>query len=149
MAPRVLLIDNFDSFVYNLAQYLGASGAEPVVRRNDVAVAELEALEPDALLVSPGPGRPEDAGCSVGASPPPPGPPGAGRPRGPGWGVEAIRHFAGRVPVLGVCLGHQAIGVAFGGSVVRAGRVMHGKTSEIFHEGGGVFAGLRSEETPT
>jgi anthranilate synthase/aminodeoxychorismate synthase-like glutamine amidotransferase len=122
MAPRVLLIDNFDSFVYNLAQYLGASGAEPVVRRNDVAVAELEALEPDALLVSPGPGRPEDAGCSV----------------------EAIRHFAGRVPVLGVCLGHQAIGVAFGGSVVRAGRVMHGKTSEIFHEGGGVFAGLPS-----
>ena len=92
-AARVLLIDNFDSFVYNLAQYLGASGAEPVVRRNDVAVDELEALEPDALVISPGPGRPEDAGCSV----------------------EAIRHFAGRVPVFGVCLGHQAIGVAFGG----------------------------------
>jgi anthranilate synthase component II len=122
VAARVLLIDNFDSFVYNLAQYLGASGAEPVVRRNDVAVDELDALEPDALVVSPGPGRPEDAGCSV----------------------EAIRHFAGRVPVLGVCLGHQAIGVAFGGSVVRAGRVMHGKTSEVFHEGGGVFAGLPS-----
>ena len=122
MAARVLLVDNFDSFVYNLAQYLGAWGAEPVVRRNDVAVDELDALEPDALVVSPGPGRPEDAGCSV----------------------EAIRHFAGRVPVLGVCLGHQAIGVAFGGSVVRAGRVMHGKTSEVFHQGGGVFAGLPS-----
>jgi len=119
---RVLLIDNFDSFVYNLAQYLGASGAEPVVRRNDVPIEELEALEPDGLVVSPGPGRPEDAGCSV----------------------EAIRHFAGRVPVFGVCLGHQAIGVAFGGSVVRAGRVMHGKTSEVFHEGGGIFAGLPS-----
>jgi anthranilate synthase/aminodeoxychorismate synthase-like glutamine amidotransferase len=118
----VLLIDNFDSFVYNIAQYLGAAGAEPVVLRNDVGIEALEAQVPDALVVSPGPGRPEDAGCSV----------------------AAIRHFAGRIPVLGVCLGHQAIGIAFGGAVVRAGRVMHGKTSEVFHEGTGVFAGLPS-----
>ncbi|HYR62068.1 MAG TPA: aminodeoxychorismate/anthranilate synthase component II [Actinomycetota bacterium] len=120
--PRVLLIDNFDSFVYNIAQYLGASGGDPVVLRNDAGLEELEAQAPDALVVSPGPGRPEDAGCSV----------------------AAIRHFAGRIPVLGVCLGHQAIGIAFGGTVVRAGRVMHGKTSEVFHEGTGVFAGLPS-----
>jgi len=118
----VLLIDNFDSFVYNIAQYLGASGGDPVVLRNDAGLEELEAQAPDALVVSPGPGRPEDAGCSV----------------------AAIRHFAGRIPVLGVCLGHQAIGIAFGGTVVRAGRVMHGKTSEVFHEGTGVFAGLPS-----
>jgi anthranilate synthase/aminodeoxychorismate synthase-like glutamine amidotransferase len=117
---RVLLVDNFDSFTYNLAQYLGDAGAEPVVVRSDATVATLEATAPDALVVSPGPGRPEDAGCSI----------------------AAIRHFAGRVPVLGVCLGHQAIGVAFGGHVVRAGKVMHGKTSEIFHRGDGVFDGL-------
>jgi anthranilate synthase/aminodeoxychorismate synthase-like glutamine amidotransferase len=122
VAARVLLIDNFDSFVYNLAQYIGASGAEPVVLRNDVSLEELESVAPDAVVVSPGPGRPEDAGGSV----------------------VAIRRFAGRVPVLGVCLGHQAIGIAFGGSVVRAGRLMHGKTSEIFHAGTGVFAGLPS-----
>lgn len=120
--PRVLLIDNFDSFVYNIAQYLGAAGADPVVLRNDVALDDLEAEAPDALVVSPGPGRPEDAGCSV----------------------AAIRHFAGRIPVLGVCLGHQAIGIAFGGAVVRAGRVMHGKTSEVFHEGTGIFGSLPS-----
>jgi len=119
---RVLLIDNFDSFVYNLAQYIGASGSEPIVLRNDVSLEELESVAPDAVVVSPGPGRPEDAGCSV----------------------AAIRRFAGRVPVLGVCLGHQAIGIAFGGSVVRAGRLMHGKTSAIYHEGTGVFAGLPS-----
>jgi anthranilate synthase/aminodeoxychorismate synthase-like glutamine amidotransferase len=117
---RVLLIDNYDSFVYNLAQYLGALGATPVVVRNDVAVEELEELRTDALVVSPGPGRPEDAGCSV----------------------KAIQGFAGKIPVLGVCLGHQAIGVAFGGSVGRAERVMHGKTSLIFHDNEEVFAGL-------
>jgi anthranilate synthase/aminodeoxychorismate synthase-like glutamine amidotransferase len=122
VAPTVLLIDNYDSFVYNLAQYLGACGADPVVLRNDATLAELEAARPDALVVSPGPGRPESAGCSV----------------------EAIRHFAGRIPVLGVCLGHQAIGIAFGGFVVRAGRVMHGKTSLVLHDGSGVFAGLDS-----
>ncbi len=119
---RVLLIDNYDSFVYNLAQYLGACGADPVVMRNDAGLDDLEEAVPQALVVSPGPGRPEAAGCSV----------------------EAIRHFAGRIPILGVCLGHQAIGVAFGGAVVRAGRVMHGKTSEVFHQGAGIFAGLPS-----
>jgi para-aminobenzoate synthetase component 2 len=117
---RVLLIDNYDSFTYNVAQYLGALGAEPVVVRSDTTVDEMESLEPEALVVSPGPGRPEDAGSSV----------------------EAIRRFAGRIPVLGICLGHQAIGVAFGASVVRAERVMHGKLSPIRHDDGGVFRGL-------
>ena len=118
--PRVLLIDNYDSFVYNLAQYLGALGAEPIVLRNDVAISELESVQADAIVISPGPGRPEDAGCSV----------------------EAIRAFAGRVPLLGVCLGHQAIGIAYGGRVVRAEAVMHGKTSSIEHTSAGVFRGL-------
>jgi anthranilate synthase/aminodeoxychorismate synthase-like glutamine amidotransferase len=117
---RVLLVDNYDSFVYNVAQCLGALGAAPLVVRNDVSLDEMEALEPEALVVSPGPGRPEDAGSSV----------------------DAIRHFAGRIPVLGICLGHQAIGVAFGASVVRAERVMHGKLSPIRHDGEGVFHGL-------
>ena len=117
---RVLVVDNFDSFTYNLAQYLGDAGAEPIVVRANATMVDLEACRPDALVVSPGPGRPEDAGCSV----------------------EAVRHFAGRVPVLGVCLGHQAIGIAYGGSVVRAGKVMHGKTSEIRHDSKGVFAGV-------
>ena len=117
---RVLLVDNYDSFVYNVAQYLGALGATPLVVRNDVSLDEMEALRPEALVVSPGPGRPEDAGSSV----------------------DAIRHFAGRIPVLGICLGHQAIGVAFGASVVRAERVMHGKLSPIRHDDGGVFRGL-------
>lgn len=119
---KVLLIDNYDSFVYNLAQYVGSLGALPVVVRNDAGIEELEAIEPEALIVSPGPGRPEDAGCSI----------------------EAIRHFAGRTPILGVCLGHQAIGSAFGGSVVRAERVMHGKTSPIIHSAVGVLSGLPS-----
>ena len=120
---RLLLIDNFDSFVYNLAQAFGALGAEIVVQRNSASIAELESAEPDALCVSPGPGAPEEAGVSI----------------------EAIRHFAGRVPVLGVCLGHQCIGVAFGGRVGRApvGPV-HGKTSLIEHTGDGVFESLPS-----
>jgi anthranilate synthase/aminodeoxychorismate synthase-like glutamine amidotransferase len=117
---RVLLVDNYDSFVYNVAQYLGALGATPVVVRNDVPLHQMEEVAPEALVVSPGPGRPEDAGNSV----------------------EAIRRFAGRIPVLGICLGHQAIGVAFGARVVRAERVMHGKLSPIRHDGGGVFRGL-------
>jgi anthranilate synthase/aminodeoxychorismate synthase-like glutamine amidotransferase len=117
---RVLLVDNFDSFTYNVAQHLGALGAAPVVVRNDTSVDEMEALEPEALVVSPGPGRPEDAGSSV----------------------AAIRRFAGRIPVLGICLGHQAIGIAFGASVVRAERVMHGKLSPIRHDDEGVFRGL-------
>jgi anthranilate synthase/aminodeoxychorismate synthase-like glutamine amidotransferase len=125
----VAVIDNYDSFVYNLVQYLGELGAEPVVHRHDaIGIDELAALEPDAVLVSPGPGRPEDAGVSN----------------------EAILSFAQRgVPVLGVCLGHQCIGQVFGGAVVRAPRVMHGTTSDISHDGEGVFAGLRSPFTAT
>jgi anthranilate synthase/aminodeoxychorismate synthase-like glutamine amidotransferase len=126
---RVVVIDNYDSFVYNLVQYLGELGAEPVVHRHDaLTLDQLRALEPDAVLVSPGPGRPEDAGVSN----------------------EAIRAFGEQgVPVLGVCLGHQCIGQVFGGRVERAPRVMHGKTSEITHDGNGVFAGLASPFTAT
>jgi len=125
----VLVIDNYDSFVYNLVQYLGELGAEPVVHRHDdLSLAELVALEPDAVLISPGPGRPEDAGVSNGA----------------------IRHFGeAGVPVLGVCLGHQAIGALYGGDVVRAPHVMHGKTSTITHDGRGVFTGLPNPFTAT
>ena len=121
MATRVLVIDNYDSFVYNLVQYLGELGAEPLVHRNDeLSVEALAALEPDAVLISPGPGTPDDAGVSN----------------------DVIATFAGRVPVLGVCLGHQCIGQVYGGAVVRAPEVMHGKTSLIRHTGVGVFAGL-------
>ena len=121
MAPRVLVVDNYDSFVYNLVQYLGELGAVPEVVRNDEITVE-EALEraPDGVLISPGPGTPADAGISN----------------------EVIRAFTGRVPVLGVCLGLQCIGEVFGGTVVRAPEVMHGKTSLISHQGVGVFAGL-------
>ena len=123
VAPRVLVVDNYDSFVYNLVQYLGELGAEPVVHRSDAfTLDEVEALAPDAVLISPGPGRPEDAGLSN----------------------EVITTFAGRVPILGVCLGHQCLGQIYGGDVVRAPEIMHGKTSEIHHDGGGVFAGLPS-----
>ena len=108
MAPRVLVIDNYDSFVYNLVQYLGELGAEPLVHRSDeLTLDEIVALDPDAVLVSPGPGRPEDAGLSN----------------------AVIQRFAGRRPVLGVCLGHQCIGQVYGGDVVRAPEIMHGKTS--------------------
>ncbi len=118
---RIVVIDSYDSFVYNIVQYLGELGAEPVVVRNDaMTVAEVEALSPDGILLSPGPGRPEDAGIIC----------------------EAISHFAGRVPVFGVCLGHQAIGHVYGGSVVRALELMHGKTSMISHRDTGVFAGV-------
>jgi anthranilate synthase/aminodeoxychorismate synthase-like glutamine amidotransferase len=121
VATRVLVIDNYDSFVYNLVQYLGELGAEPLVLRNDeLTVPEIIALDPDAVLVSPGPGTPDDAGVSN----------------------EVIRAFGGKVPVLGVCLGHQCIGQVYGGDVVRAPQVMHGKTSLIRHTGVGVFAGL-------
>lgn len=119
--PRVLVIDNYDSFVYNLVQYLGELGAEPLVfRHDDLSLDEVAALEVDAVLISPGPGRPEDAGLSN----------------------DVIRHFAGRRPVLGVCLGHQCLGQIYGGDVVRAPQIMHGKTSLVHHEGTGVFAGL-------
>jgi anthranilate synthase/aminodeoxychorismate synthase-like glutamine amidotransferase len=128
----VLVIDNYDSFVYNLVQYLGELGAEPVVHRNDaVGLDELRALEPDAVLVSPGPGSPDQPG-DVGVS------------------SAAIRAFGeARVPVLGVCLGHQCIGQVFGATVVRAPHVMHGKTSQIRHDGRGVFHGLPDPFTAT
>jgi anthranilate synthase/aminodeoxychorismate synthase-like glutamine amidotransferase len=119
--PRILVIDNYDSFVYNLVQYLGELGAQPIVHRCDaVTMADVDAIDPDGVLISPGPGRPEDAGISN----------------------EIIRTFGGRAPVLGVCLGHQCIGEVFGGEVVRAPQVMHGKTSQIRHHDAGVFAGL-------
>ena len=129
MPARVLVIDNYDSFVYNLVQYLGELGADPVVHRHDaLGLDALVELAPDAVLVSPGPGRPEDAGVSN----------------------DAIRHFGeAGVPVLGVCLGHQCIGALFGGDVVRAPQVMHGKTSTITHDGRGVFTGVRSPLTAT
>ncbi|MDP1818518.1 MAG: aminodeoxychorismate/anthranilate synthase component II [Acidimicrobiales bacterium] len=121
MAARVLVIDNYDSFVYNLVQYLGELGAEPLVHRHDdLTVDEIRTLAPDAVLISPGPGTPDDAGVSN----------------------EVIRQLGGEVPILGVCLGHQCIGQVYGGDVVRAPQVMHGKTSLIRHQGAGVFAGL-------
>jgi anthranilate synthase/aminodeoxychorismate synthase-like glutamine amidotransferase len=121
MAPRVLVVDNYDSFVYNLVQYLGELGAVPLVYRHDsVGLAEIREMAPDAVLVSPGPGRPEDAGVSN----------------------DVILEIGQTVPVLGVCLGHQCIGQVFGGKVVRAPVIMHGKTSWISHDGAGVFAGL-------
>jgi len=117
----ILLIDNYDSFTFNLYQYLCELGAEVVVRRNDaLTVADVRALGPERVVISPGPCTPDEAGISV----------------------ELIRELAGEVPILGVCLGHQAIGVAFGGQVVRTPRLMHGKTSRISHDGRGVFAGL-------
>ena len=119
----ILVIDNYDSFTYNLVQYLGELGAEVVVRRNDaIGVDEIGELAPSAIVLSPGPCTPKEAGVSV----------------------EAIRHWGSSIPILGVCLGHQAIGEAYGGDVVRAERVMHGKTSQITHDGTGIFAGLPS-----
>src|ERR1700739_2155166 len=124
----VFVLDNYDSFTYNLVQYMGELGAEMVVRRNDeLTVDEVEALEPERILRSPGACTPQEAGISI----------------------ELIRRFAGKVPVLGVCLGHQAIGAAFGGDVVRAPKLMHGKTSEVKHEGKKTFTGLSSPMTCT
>jgi anthranilate synthase component II len=122
MGARILVVDNYDSFVYNLVQELGELGADPVVYRNDaITVDEIRELAPDAVLVSPGPGRPEDSGISL----------------------SAVKDLAiDRIPVLGVCLGQQCIGLAFGGEVVLAPHLMHGKTSEIHHDGLGIFAGL-------
>ncbi|MFZ5774967.1 MAG: anthranilate synthase component II [Thermodesulfobacteriota bacterium] len=119
----IVIIDNYDSFTYNIVQTLGGMGAEMKIFRNDeVDIAFIEALRPDRLLISPGPCAPAQAGISI----------------------AAIRHFCTRIPVLGVCLGHQSMGEAFGGKVVRAGRLMHGKTSPITHDGLGVFTGLPS-----
>ena len=124
----ILVIDNYDSFTYNLVQYLGELGEEIVVRRNDeIDLAGIEALAPDHILISPGPCTPNEAGISL----------------------ALIEHFKGKIPIFGVCLGHQAIGQAFGGEVVRAEHLMHGKTSEIHHTGKGVFAGLPSPFTAT
>jgi anthranilate synthase/aminodeoxychorismate synthase-like glutamine amidotransferase len=131
----VFVLDNYDSFTYNLVQYMGELGAEMVIRRNDeLTPEEVEALRPDRILISPGPCTPQDAGISM----------------------ELIRHFAElaenggqRVPILGVCLGHQAIGAAFGGNVVRAAKLMHGKTSEVEHDGKTIFKGIPSAMTCT
>lgn len=124
----VFVLDNYDSFTYNLVQYLGEFGAKVEVRRNDeVTVEEVEALKPERILLSPGPCTPAEAGILV----------------------PLIRHMAGKAPILGVCLGHQAIGEAFGGQVVRAQQLMHGKTSKIDHDGKGVFAGLPTPLTCT
>ena len=128
MPKRVTVIDNYDSFTYNLVQYLETLKAECVVHLNDRAdVAELEAHPPDGILLSPGPGTPDDAGVTL----------------------EVIRRLAGKVPILGVCLGHQSIAQALGARVVRAERLMHGKTSPIEHEGVGIFAGLPSPFSAT
>lgn len=117
----LLMIDNYDSFTYNVVQYLAELGADVQVYRNDeITVAEIEALKPERLVISPGPCTPNEAGISM----------------------DAIRHFAGKLPILGICLGHQAIGQVYGGDIIRAGRVMHGKVSPVFHEDSGVFRGL-------
>lgn len=124
----LLLIDNYDSFTYNLYQYFCELGVQVKVRRNDsLTLGDIGALAPARLVISPGPGTPENAGISL----------------------AAIRHFAGKIPILGVCLGHQAIGQAFGGRVVRARQVMHGKTSAILHDGRGIFSGLSNPLTVT
>lgn len=117
----LLLLDNYDSFTFNLAQYLGELGAPPLVKRNDeISLDEIAELKPERIVISPGPGRPEEAGISV----------------------DLIRRFGPTVPVLGVCLGHQSIGIAFGGEVVRAMQLMHGKLSTVQHDGKGVFRGV-------
>ncbi|AOE83216.1 aminodeoxychorismate/anthranilate synthase component II [Pseudomonas sp. TCU-HL1] len=124
----LLMIDNYDSFTYNVVQYLGELGADVHVIRNDeLSIAEIEALNPERIVVSPGPCTPNEAGVSL----------------------EVIRHFAGKLPILGVCLGHQSIGQAFGGDVVRARQAMHGKTSPVFHKDQGVFEGLNHPLTVT
>ena len=124
----VFVLDNYDSFTYNLVQYMGELGAEMTIRRNDeLTVDEVEGLAPERILLSPGPCTPQEAGISV----------------------ELIQRMAGKVPILGVCLGHQAIGAAFGGDVVRASKVMHGKTSEVEHDGKTIFTGLSSPMTCT
>jgi len=124
----VFVLDNYDSFTYNLVQYLGEMGAEVVVRRNDqVTVDEIKRMRPERIVISPGPCTPREAGISI----------------------ELVRHFAGRVPVLGVCLGHQAIAAAFGGEIVRARQLMHGKTSQVFHDNRTIFQGLGMPITAT
>ncbi|OUR63796.1 anthranilate/aminodeoxychorismate synthase component II [Bermanella sp. 47_1433_sub80_T6] len=124
----LLMIDNYDSFTYNVVQYFGELGADvKVVRNDEITIEEIEALNPDHLVISPGPCTPNEAGISV----------------------AAINHFAGKLPILGICLGHQSIAQAFGGKIIRAKKVMHGKTSDVFHEGKGVFADLNRPFTAT
>ncbi len=124
----LLMIDNYDSFTYNVVQYFGELGADvKVVRNDEITIEEIELLNPDHLVISPGPCTPNEAGISV----------------------AAIKHFAGKLPILGICLGHQSIAQAFGGKIIRAQRVMHGKTSDVFHEGKGVFKDLNNPFTAT
>jgi anthranilate synthase/aminodeoxychorismate synthase-like glutamine amidotransferase len=124
----VFILDNYDSFTYNLVQYLGELGAQVEVQRNDqLTIADVEAMQPERIVISPGPCTPQEAGISI----------------------DLIRHFAGKVPILGVCLGHQAIGAAFGGRVVRAPRLMHGKTSAVMHDNKTIFHGLPMPMTAT
>jgi len=119
----LLMIDNYDSFTYNLVQYFGELGADVHVHRNDkITIDEIEALEPEKIVISPGPCTPNEAGVSL----------------------EVIKHFSGKIPLLGVCLGHQSIGQAFGGEIIHAREIMHGKTSPIYHNDGSVFAGLNN-----
>jgi anthranilate synthase component II len=127
-AVKVVMIDNYDSFTYNLVQYFGELGADVTVLRNDqVAVEDIAALKPDKIVISPGPCTPKEAGISV----------------------AAITKFAGRIPILGVCLGHQSIGYAFGGKIIHAKSIMHGKTSQVYHQNEGVFKGLSNPFTAT
>ena len=124
----IFVLDNYDSFTYNLVQYIGELGFEVLVHRNDqISVSEIERLKPERIVISPGPCTPHEAGISI----------------------DLIKHFAGRVPILGVCLGHQAIGAAFGGNVIRAANLMHGKTSEVEHDGKTIFQGVPSPMTAT
>jgi anthranilate synthase/aminodeoxychorismate synthase-like glutamine amidotransferase len=124
----VFVLDNYDSFTYNLVQYMGELGADMTIRRNDeLTVDEVEALNPERILLSPGPCTPQEAGISI----------------------DLIRRFAGKKPILGVCLGHQAIGAAFGGDVIRAPKLMHGKTSEVEHDGKTIFSGIATPMTCT
>ncbi len=128
MTAATLVIDNYDSFTFNLVQYLGELGDKPLVYRNDqITIQEIEALNPARILISPGPCTPAEAGISK----------------------EVIAHFSGKLPILGVCLGHQSIGEVFGGSVIRAPRLMHGKVSPIYHDEQGIFKGLPSPFTAT
>lgn len=123
MVQKVLMLDNYDSFTFNIVQYLGELGAEVLTHRNDeISLAQIDSLAPSHIVISPGPCTPNEAGLSM----------------------DLIRHFAGKLPILGVCLGHQAIGQVYGGKVVRAPQVMHGKTSAIRHDAQGVFAGLEN-----